>query len=140
MLGKPVALPLSVSCPCMEQRLLPLCKPGHFPQIFSVALRAPQVKEPRTFLLYVYVTEGERAGAGPAVPPLLKSDLFCHLPGNIDLKLEEKFHLIFSHIPPPPPAIPSPARCSLLAAVHRFQLDVARIRSILLGVPKGYWS
>lgn len=68
-----------MSCLCSEQRLLPLCEPNNCPQIFSVAVRAPQVRDPRTFLLLcVRDREGERAVARPAVPPSLKSD-FCYL-------------------------------------------------------------
>lgn len=69
----PFSEPIGMSCLCIEQRLLPLCKPNNCPQIFSVTVRAPQVKDPRTFLLVcVHDTERERALARPAVPPFPK--------------------------------------------------------------------
>lgn len=45
---------------CFEQGSLPLWEPNSFPELFSVAAGAPQVKDPRTFLpVCVRDTEGQ---------------------------------------------------------------------------------
>lgn len=60
--GSAFSLRIGVGYQCFEQGSLPLGEPNSFPQIFSVAAGAPQVKDPKTFLpVCVRDTEGQAA-------------------------------------------------------------------------------
>lgn len=141
LLGKPIALPFSWPVAmCIVQRWLALCQ-QNCPQFFRVAVRAPQVKDPRTFLR-VCVRDTEREGAvpRPPLPPFLKSD-FCLLLCIMHRNLEGKIRFDLFHPFPPTPSPPVwPSALFGLRHIINFQPDVSRVTSVLLGTQKGYSS